>query len=775
MGLDGAFLRVNSAWKTSLGWSAEAMTHRSFASMVHPDDRTATEHLMRQLVAGSTVRGFVNRVRSATGAYRTLAWHAERVGEQVYASARDVTELRRENESLRALAATAAVGRWEIDHVHAVADASAEARTVMGLNAVETLGSVAAFLQRVAPDDRGYVRRALERITVAGGRTDLEHRVVTSDGQVRWVHSSVTVELGPDGHASRTVGVIQDVTDRARRDSVTGAASSQQLRLELTEAIAASRVSGRLVAVCTLDLDHFADTVATFGRDGSDRVLVALADRLRQVVRPPGLVARTGGDQFTLLLREVSGVDDVHVVLRRVHAAIGVAVPLPGDRRVQPRASIGVALAPSDSDEADTLLRLADHAMQQAKLAGRDQVRFYDTASEHLVRSLLERRRRLRQALAANEFVLHYQPCINLADGALCGFEALLRWQHPERGLLSPGAFLPDLEGDPLEVDVGRWVLAQALEQWEAWRRAGIEVGARASISVNVGAHQLLAPGFVTELGAALARHPALPPETLHLEVLESAALHDVELARDVLGRCRALGVQIALDDFGTGYSSLAYFRSLPIDVLKVDQSFVARMLDNPDDLGIVISVIGLARAFNRGLVVEGVETLEHAAALVHLGADRAQGYGLGRPMPADAVPAWVEAYGRDAPLKTLQRAQRFDQHELFVRVALRSHTLWVDEMRRYRDDPERVPPPPLHPRACAFGAWYAGSGNATYGARPEYAAIGTVHEDLHAAADRLVDAVRDGQTGTAEEAMHALERAHQRLVAGLERLMALT
>jgi len=294
-------------------------------------------------------------------------------------------------------------------------------------------------------------------------------------------------------------------------------------------------------------------------------------------------------------------------------------------------------------------------------------------------------------------------------------------------------------------------------------------------VSVNIGAHQLLTPGFVEDVRDVLARHPDVPPGEVQIEVLETAALADVEHARSVLRRIRGMGVRIALDDFGTGYSSLAYFRNLPTDVLKVDRSFVSGMLSNGDDLGIVQSVIALARAFDRQVVAEGVETMKHAAVLQALGADVGQGYAIAKPMPAEAYLAWSEAWTESGEFERLEDHLLGPIEELPLRVALRSHDKWFEDLDAATAQRDTPPAVALDHHACPFGAWLHGTGSANYGHLPAFDAVVAEHVAFHDAADRLVDALRRG--GSVDEgegaSLHgAFREAHERLRGQMLRLI---
>lgn len=328
-------------------------------------------------------------------------------------------------------------------------------------------------------------------------------------------------------------------------------------------------------------------------------------------------------------------------MLSRVLAAAALPTVL-GEVSVQVSASMGVTFYPQSLDiDADQLLRQADQAMYLAKLAGKGRYHLFDADQDTHLRGYHERLQRMDQALQQHEFVLLYQPKVNMRTGLMVGAEALIRWQHPQSGLLEPAEFLPVIEDHPLAIAVGEWVIEQALCQMEAWHAAGLDV----PVSVNIGARQLQHPDFVDRLRAILAAHPEVPGKCIELEVLETNALKDIDQVSKVIAACGQFGVRFALDDFGTGYSSLTYLKRLRVALLKIDQSFVRDMLVDADDLAILQGVIGLANAFHLEVIAEGVETVAHGTALMKLGCELAQGYGIARPMPADQLPAWARSW----------------------------------------------------------------------------------------------------------------------------------
>ena len=423
----------------------------------------------------------------------------------------------------------------------------------------------------------------------------------------------------------------------AHYDGLTQLPNRTLLTDRLLQAVRHSQRRGLGLAVAYLDLDGFKPVNDGHGHAVGDELLVTVAQRMKQALREGDTLARIGGDEFVALLVDLAHALDCEPVLARLLQAAAAPVTL-GDAVLQVSASIGVTLYPHDGADADLLLRHADQAMYLAKQAGRNRYHFFDVARDAAVATQRESLARVQLGLARHEFVLHYQPRVDMKTGEVTGAEALIRWRHPERGLLLPAAFLPIIDEHPLSIELGEWVISSALAQMAAWHAAGLRI----AVSVNVGALQLQQPDFASRLQALLAAQPEVEPARLTLEVLETHALQDIAHISAVMRDCQALGVRFALDDFGTGYASLTYLKRLPADQLKIDQSFVLNMIDDPDDLAIVQSVIGLALAFHRQVVAEGVETAAQGARLLLLGCVQAQGHGIARPMAAAELPAWV-------------------------------------------------------------------------------------------------------------------------------------
>ncbi|MGL6069865.1 EAL domain-containing protein [Craterilacuibacter sp.] len=416
---------------------------------------------------------------------------------------------------------------------------------------------------------------------------------------------------------------------------------AERLRQGMPEALR----HGKVLAVAYLDLDGFKAVNDGYGHEVGDQLLVALASGMQQALREGDILARLGGDEFVMVLHNLPDIDACKSVLVRVLAAAARTVAVDG-HVLQVSASLGVTFYPQQEDvDADQLLRQADQAMYQAKLGGRNRFHLFDTEQDRSIRDHHESLERIQQALNADEFVLYYQPKVNMRTGAVIGAEALIRWQHPALGLLPPAAFLPAIENHSLSVAVGEWVIERALCEMLAWRKSGLAI----PVSVNVGARQLQQPDFAQRLAQTLARHPEVKANDLELELLETSAMEDLSHVSRLIEDCRQLGVSFAMDDFGTGYSSLTYLKRLPVSLLKIDQSFVRGMLEDGDDLAILQGIIGLARAFGREVIAEGVETVAHGEMLLAMGCEQGQGYGIARPMPGDALPAWASHWPSSA------------------------------------------------------------------------------------------------------------------------------
>jgi diguanylate cyclase (GGDEF)-like protein/PAS domain S-box-containing protein len=492
------------------------------------------------------------------------------------------------------------------------------------------------------PDDLPRDLELLGRLVRGEAATcQLETRYVRGDG--RWVHVLVSISLVPDpsGQPRHFVVQVQDVTERrlaaerlqhlALHDVLTGLPNRALLVEQLRGSLARLERSGRRAAVLFLDLDRFKNVNDSLGHPVGDQLLGQVAGRLRTAVRPGDSVGRLGGDEFVVLCDDVDEPSVAAQVADRIAAALRKPFTL-GGHEVAVTASIGIALARAGDDAAD-VLRDADAAMYRAKSRGRDRHELFHDALRTGAVERLELEIGLRRALDDGELVLHYQPQVRVADGAVVGVEALVRWQHPERGLVPPGAFLPVAEESRLIVPVGRWVLDEACRQAAVWAELAPEL----RIAVNVSAHQLTGSEFVDSVAATMERY-ALPPRRLCVEITEGAFVGAMEFASRTLATLGDLGVELAVDDFGTGYATFDFVRRVHVDTIKIAGEFMRGMERDRRDAGIVASVLTLARALELTAVAEGVETPAQHEYLRRAGCQLAQGFVYARPQPPEAI-----------------------------------------------------------------------------------------------------------------------------------------
>ncbi|MFK5948825.1 MAG: EAL domain-containing protein [Methylococcales bacterium] len=393
--------------------------------------------------------------------------------------------------------------------------------------------------------------------------------------------------------------------------------------------------------MCFFDVDNFKSVNDRYGHDVGDQLLIEISQRVQATIREDDTVSRQGGDEFALLLNEIGTLVQCKKMISRLHQALALPYRIK-DHIITISVSSGFTLYPTDNADLDILMRHADQAMYQAKQEGKNRFHVFNAEQNREVVKKTDRLNDIEYALQHKQLCLYYQPKVNMETGKVFGAEALMRWQHPEKGLIPPLDFLPVLEETELEITLGNWVIEQALIQLDCWRKQDIDL----EVSINISSHHLQSTRFFSVIKEALALHPDVDSRCLQLEILESSALGDLATISKIIKTCQdELGVSVALDDFGTGYSSLTHMKNLPAEVIKIDQSFVRDMLEDPDDYLIIDGIIGLADSFNREVIAEGVETTQHGLMLQLMGCGEAQGYGIARPMPADKMAIWLKKY----------------------------------------------------------------------------------------------------------------------------------
>ncbi len=468
--------------------------------------------------------------------------------------------------------------------------------------------------------------------TTGAGVVAFENRYRCKDDGYRWLQWNARLADDTWFAVARDVTERRSLEQQAIQDPLTGLVNRPGFMVSVTHALSCLRRRPGVVGVLFVDLDGFKVINDGRGHEVGDRFLRAVAQALKDAVRGADTVARLGGDEFVVLVENGASPTDTVLVGERVVAALARPIAIDGDE-LAIGASVGIGMTSSADTTAEALLREADIAMYRAKARGGGRYEVFDEATRAEVALRVQAEDDLRHAIDLGQLVLHYQPVVALPETSITRCEALVRWQHPTRGLLPPAAFIPLAEETGLIVQIGAWVVQQACAQAQAWRRAGNDVG----ITVNVSTRQLDNVGLVDVVRQAL-EDTGLPPGSLCLEITETEMMNRPDAVAPTLAPLKALGVRIAMDDFGTGHSSLTYLKHLPLDIIKIDRSFIAGIIDNAQDHAIVSTILNLARQTEMSVIAEGVETEALHAELVGLGCEFAQGYLYGRPEPADRL-----------------------------------------------------------------------------------------------------------------------------------------
>lgn len=685
---------------------------------VHPDDRRAYSDIYAKAFEQCQPFRLDFRLRHADGAYRWISdeahprfdRHAHFIGYIGYGN--DITarklaqdRLEQSEASLRSLFDSLQESVYVQDQEGRFISVNLGATRMYGVAREWLIGKTPVDVSAPGMNDLELVQGYFQRV-LAGEPQTFEFWGRRGDGTIfpKEVHQYRGTWFGREV----VFAIAQDITERkeherklrliAHYDGLTGLPNRVLLADRLQQAMSQAQRRNQRLAVAYIDLDGFKSINDHHGHEAGDQLLTTIATRMRQALRENDTIARLGGDEFVAVLIDLQEARAGEPLIRRLLSAASRPVIL-GDLELRVSGSIGVTFYPQEDDvDADQLLRQADQAMYQAKLSGKDRYHLFDTEHDRSIRGHHESLARVGLGLERGEFELYYQPKVNLRDGSVIGAEALLRWRHPEHGLLSPSTFLAETEDHPLGIALGEWVLDSAMAQIVAWNALGVDL----PVSVNISAHHLQQTDFVARLRTLLRAHPDLRSGRIELEILETSALADVDHVSGVIRACAEFGVSFALDDFGTGYSSLTYLKRLPAACLKIDQSFVRDMLDDPDDLAILDGVVGLAAAFRRQVVAEGVESVEHGEMLLALGCEFAQGYGIARPMPARAIPTWIADWRPEPAWVRARRVEREDLPALFAGI---EHRAWVLALQDYLRG-ERDAPPELDHGHCRFGRW---------------------------------------------------------------------
>jgi diguanylate cyclase (GGDEF)-like protein/PAS domain S-box-containing protein len=648
--------------------------------LVHPDDRDVLLSSFAEAAAGGGTYESVFRIVLPSGEVRwrtavaTILTGADGMPSRIVGVGQDVTDRCRAEETLAEAQARYRRMVEQLPLVTYVESLDAESalyispqiEELCGYTAEEWMADPQFFGKVLHPDDRDHVLGEFANTHMTGDMYDGEYRVVAKDGRTVWVHDVAVRVRDDDGNPLYSQGYMVDVTARhaaeqalaesraqleqrmreiehqALHDALTDLPNRTLFHDRVEQALRTARRTGGGVCVMLIDLDRFKEVNDTLGHASGDVLLQEVARRLRAPVRECDTVARLGGDEFGVLAAGIATPADAIVLAEKLREALTEPIAVAG-LALEVESSIGIALAPDHGLDVETLIRHADVAMYVSKATHNPALYSPETDRHSRVRLTLVAD--LRRALEREELVVYYQPQACATTGAVRTMEALVRWEHPVHGLLTPDQFVPVAEQTGLIRPLTLYMLDAALRQCAEWRRSGYDV----AVAVNVTGRDLLDLRFPEQVAAAIAR-AGVAAEALELEITESTIMADAARARSVLVQLSELGVRLAIDDFGSGHSSLGYLKRLPIDVLKIDRSFVMNMADGSDDVVIVRSTIDLGHNLGLQVVAEGVETQEALAQLMEFGCDSVQGYFLSRPQPTDAVEWIVRRLARRLP-----------------------------------------------------------------------------------------------------------------------------
>jgi diguanylate cyclase (GGDEF)-like protein/PAS domain S-box-containing protein len=638
----GTLLRVNGAWERVTGHPTTHLQGRRFLDFIHPADRPGTLAALAQLRGQTDVVDFDNRWIGLDGGIRHIEWRAKAGGDRFYASARDVTERKAQTATIEKLSAAVAQNPYPVvitDLEARIEYANPACCRSTGYRLEELLGQNPRLLH--SGKTPASVYRAMWERLVAGQPWQGELTNRRKDGSDYIEQVLIYPVRNSAGEVVNYLAHKEDVTEKkaaAERirqlshfDQLTGLPNRAQLQERFTQALERVRQNGQALTLMTIDLDHFKVVNDALGTASGDLLLRELAQRLQAQLRDQDTVSRQSGDAFLVLLPDTNQHQAATMATRLLHA---LQQPLTlANQELIVGASIGVALFPNDGDNLESLQMAAESAMYQVKQDGRNAFRFYAPDMQRHTARTLALGNALKQALARDELHLVYQPQCRLGDGRVVGAEALLRWNNPQWGAVSPAEFVPMAEENGLIVPIGDWVLRSATQQLRRWQDTG---RTDLTVAVNLSAIQF-AQAWLAEHVTRIAAEAGVPPHSLELELTEAVALKHPEAARQTMAALSAAGFRLSIDDFGTGYSSMSYLKRFAVDKLKIDQSFVRELTVDRDDQAIVTAIVQMAHSLGMTTIAEGVETEAQRDFLRERGCDELQGYLFSRPLaPAD-------------------------------------------------------------------------------------------------------------------------------------------
>jgi len=677
-------LYFNSHWAEIIGYRAEELLPIKFetwVNLIHADDIEKTTVILNKYLNDNLglyeveFRMHHKQGHSvwvlATG--KTTEWYEDGLPKRMIGTHMNITQRKQDEQTLITTThlldesqKIAKVGGWQLDLLSGDLFWTAETYRIHDTSPDKFNPMVNAGVSFYLPESKDLITSSLNDAINQGKDYDLELETNTTKGRKIDVRTTCVVTK-KDDVVVKLHGIFQDISEQktnqrnlekaindlaeantqlkysANYDPLTGLPNRNLLADRMEQSIVHSENNQQCTAIAFLDLDGFKEINDLHGHSFGDDLLCHISEQLKHSIRECDTLSRFGGDEFVIILDELTTPNECIPFLTRILESIS-KITFINNKAIKVTASIGVTIYPQDCSNSDQLIRHADQAMYIAKKSGKNCFHVFDVAKDVAEKNQHEEFESIRNALKNNEFVLYYQPKINITTNKVIGLEALIRWQHPELGLLPPSAFLPIIEQDILSIEVGEWVIKSALKQLSSWSDKGLDL----PISVNISPLQLQHSDFVNRLQLIFKLFPDFKQGNIEFEILETSALSEIEQVSKVIHQCHTLGIKFSIDDFGTGYSSLTYLKRLPTEYLKIDQSFIRDMLNDTEDRAIVMGIIQLAKAFERTVIAEGVETTAHGEQLILLGCHLAQGFGIAKPMPEKNFIAWLNNWKKN-------------------------------------------------------------------------------------------------------------------------------
>ncbi|MEH6445766.1 MAG: EAL domain-containing protein [Oceanospirillaceae bacterium] len=769
-------IRINQRYCDMVGYNIEEMSNGGiFEQITHPDDLKISLSNREKVLSGQQREGTIEKRYFHKDGHivwveLTISptWKSGEQPQSIILVVKDISERKKADEKLQLFSRVFSDTHEGIiitDPQKCIVDVNPAFSQITGYGRKDIIGKSPSILSSGKQSPTFYAQM-WQSITEHGHwQGEVWNR--TKQGELYAELLSISSLINEHGEVTHYVGIFSDITSAKQHQDQLNLMTHYDVLTKLPnralfvdrfhQSIAHSKRTGHQLAVCFLDLDDFKPVNDNYGHEAGDRILIEVAARITTCIREEDTVSRQGGDEFAILLNDIKSVSQYEGTMMRIHHALAQPYLIDAVQH-HVTASSGVTLYPSDNEDIDTLLRHADHAMYQSKLSGKHRYQFYNPDSDQRIIQKNLQLEEIELALANNEFQLYYQPKVNMITGDVFGAEALIRWIHPEKGVISPLNFLPLIDGTPLEIKIGEWVINGALQQLDDWQQQGIIL----EVSVNISSNHLLSPAFVSQLEKSLADNPSINTKYLQLEILESSALGDISTITHIIETCQnRLGLSFSLDDFGTGYSSLTHLRSLPVNTIKIDQSFVRDMLDDPSDYSIIDGVIALTRSFNRNVIAEGVETTNHGLMLLLMGSEQAQGYAIAKPMPAASFFQWLNNYTPNQSWLLCGNKRRNSKEsslEIFKLITAQWKEKLREKMLSSLDDVK--PWPILDSQLCHCGNWLHLRKQEQLFEKESIQRLEDVHDKIHFIANEMQREYQEGNTETARADLNNLELA---------------